>query len=178
VQFYDGTGKKAAHAGITVKPGLRGTLMAGNVLGKNPHSPIAAAVSSDVPVVMEEAQYQGGSPNIGSHPGASIEGRQALDTRWSFATGDTKNHAEREYIFNPSKTAVYVTGHFYGADGQQVAVTYLARPASVITVSANAIKGLHAGAHASVWTSIGKVAVVVDQVLSTTKGHALVADQG
>ena len=131
-----------------------------------------------MPVIAEEAQYYGGSPNVGSHIGASIEGRQVPTSQWTFSSGDTSQYNESEYVFNPSATATTVAAVFYGADGQIVKLSYAVPARSVITVSANAVKGLTAEAHGSVWTAATGAKVVVDQVLLRKDGKAALADQG
>jgi hypothetical protein len=115
---------------------------------------------------------------VGSHTGASIEGRQVAAAQWTFASGDTSVYSETEYIFNPSGTATTVAATFYGADGQVDSLSYAVPAYSVVSVSANAAKGLHSGAHGSVWSAAKGVKVVVDQVLLRKDGKAALADQG
>ena len=173
--FYDGTGNGAGSKTVTVQPGTRATLLV-NGSAATKHSPVATALSSSVGIVAEEAQYFGGSPNIDTHAGASIEGRVATNKRWSFAAGDTKGYQESEYVFNPSAKATSIVANFYGADGQALSVTYPVKARAVITISANALKRLHAGVHGSVWVSTAPVVVV--QVLRGKDGKAALADQG
>ncbi len=177
-RFFDGTGKPAGTTTLTVQPGQRATLKLNSVLGQHPHSPVAVLLTASQAIVAEEAQYYGGSPNIGSHTGASIEGRQAAATRWSFASGNTVADQENEYILNPSSTPTVVVGTFFGADGQMVSASYAVPANTVVTVSANAVPGLHRGAHGSVWTTAKNVKVVVVQVLRGNDGRSALADQG
>jgi len=102
---YTGSGVLTGTLPLSVAPGQRGTYELDTLLAKAKRSPVAVHVVSDVPVIAEEAQYFGGSPNVGSHTGTSIEGRQLAATQWSFASGDTSLYNENEYIFNPSKVA-------------------------------------------------------------------------
>jgi hypothetical protein len=177
-RFFDGTGKPAGTAKLTVKAGQRATLTLNSVLGAHPHSPVAAMLTGDMAFVAEEAQYYGGSPNQGSHAGASIEGRPAPATRWQFAAGNTASYQESEYVLNPNATPTVVTARFFGADGQVVTASYAAPPRRVITISANAVPGLHKKAHGSVWTTARGVKVVVVQVLRGNDGRSALADQG
>ncbi|MGH2410637.1 MAG: hypothetical protein ACRDGS_09745, partial [Chloroflexota bacterium] len=98
-RFFDGTGKDKATTTVTVPPGQRATLTLQNILGKNPHSPLALQLTSPLPVVAEEAQYFQGSPNTGTHTGAALEGRGAASNRWSFASGNTASTNEFVYVF-------------------------------------------------------------------------------
>jgi hypothetical protein len=176
--FLDGTGKGAGTTTITVKAGKRATMDLDALLHKVQHSPVAVVLNSNVAIVAEEAQYFGGSPNTGSHPGASIEGRQSTATRWSFASGDTAHYKESEYILNPSSTSTTVVGRFLGADGQVLTASYQVKANAVISLSANAIPGLHKGTHGSIWTTTNDLPVVVVQVLRANDGRSALADQG
>ena len=175
---FTGSGVMTGTQTLTVSPGQRGTYEMDMLLAGTQHSPIAVQLQSDVPVIAEEAQYYGGSPNVGSHIGASIEGRQVTASQWTFASGDTSVYTETEYLFNPSGTATTVGATFYGADSQVLKLNYAVPANSVVTVSANAAKGIHAEAHGSVWIAANGAKVVVDQVLMRKDGKAALADQG
>jgi hypothetical protein len=176
--YLNGTGSPAGRTTITVGPGVRATLKLNQLLGKSPHSPIGTIVSAGLPIVAEEAQYIGGSPNVGQHAGASIEGRTITATRWTFAAGDTRSFQENEYVLNPSSKPTTLSVTFYGADGQVISASYLVKPRRVITIAANAVPGLHRGAHGSVWRSSGNVGVVVVEALQSPNGRTFRADQG
>ncbi len=176
--FFDGTGKDTATSAITVAPGQRGTMALHNLLKTSTHSPVAVQLTSTLPVVAEEAQYFGASPNVGSHPGADIEGNFAPSARWSFAAGNTAADQEYEYVLNPGSAATVLTGTFYGADGQVVSASYPVPAHTVVTISANAVPGLHKGVHGSVWTTKGNTGVVVVQVLRGADGRSALASQG
>ena len=178
VTFFNGSGTQVGTASVTVQPGQRGTIQPGSVLSKTVTGAVAAIVTSDVAIAAEEAQYYGGSPNQGSHPGAAIEGRQLTATRWSFASGDTGTYQESEYIFNPGTTAAQITAQFIGSNGQVTTASYTVGPKRVLTVSANAVKGLPVGVHGSVWTATNNEPVVITQVLLAAGGKAALADQG
>ncbi|MGH2343711.1 MAG: hypothetical protein ACRDG4_00685, partial [Chloroflexota bacterium] len=176
--FFDGTGKDTASKVITVQPGQRATLALHDLLSKSTHSPVALRLTSALPVVAEEAQYFGGSPNVGTHVGADIEGNISPAGRWSFASGNTSADKEYEYVLNPGATATVVTGRFFGADGQSISASYPIPAHTVVTIAANAVPGLHKGAHGSVWTTKGNTGVVVVQVLRGTDGRSALATQG
>jgi hypothetical protein len=71
-----------------------------------------------------------------------------------------------------------ITGRFFGADGQSIAASYPVPAHTVVTIAANAVRGLHKGAHGSVWTTKGNTGVVVVQVLRGTNGRSALATQG
>jgi hypothetical protein len=175
---FTGSGVLTGTLPLTVTAGQRGTYELDTLLANAKRSPVAVHLVSDMPVIAEEAQYYGGSPNVGSHTGASIEGRQLTAALWSFSSGDTSAFTETEYIMNPTSVATTISATFYGADGQVVTLSYPAPANSVVTVSANAAKGLHAEAHGSAWSSLNNVKVVVVQVLLRKDGRATLADQG
>jgi hypothetical protein len=175
---FTGSGVMTGTLPLSVAPGQRGTYELDTLLANAQRSPVAVHLVSDAPVIAEEAQYYGGSPNVGSHTGTSIEGRQLAAAQWSFASGDTALFNESEYIFNPSKVATTVSATFYGADGQTVTLNFPVPAQSVVTVSANTAKGLKAEAHGSVWSAAKNVKVVVVQVLLRKDGRAALADQG
>jgi hypothetical protein len=177
VAFYNGTGSQVGATAVTVQPGQRGTIQPSTVLTNTVTGAVAAVLTSDVAIAAEETQYYGGSPNQGSHPGAAIEGRQLTATRWSFASGDTGAYQESEYVFNPGAGAATISARFLGTNGQVTTASYTVGPKAVLTVDANAIKGLPAAIHGSVWTSTNNVPVVITQVLLAA-GKAALADQG
>jgi hypothetical protein len=176
--FFDGTGQDTATSAITVGPGQRGTMALHDLLKTSTHSPVAVELTSTLAVVAEEAQYFGASPNVGSHPGSDIEGNFAPAARWSFAAGNTSVDKEYEYVLNPGSTATILTGTFYGSDGQVVSASYPIPAHTVVTISANAVPGLHKGVHGSVWTTKGNAGVVVVQVLRGIDGRSALASQG
>jgi hypothetical protein len=174
VVYFSATGAGAGSRRITVAPNQRQTVLVNQNARK---SPITAIVSADQPIVAEEAQYFAGSPNQGDHAGIDFQGEPASAHSWSFASGDTKQYQESEYIFNPSphQTAT-VTATFYGADHQTLSQTYKVGPLGLLAVNANGIKGLHAGPHGSVWTSTA--AIVVAQVLHGKTTTTALGGQG
>jgi hypothetical protein len=178
VQFYNAAGTQVGSTKLVVNASQRGTVQPGSVVGNSVSGPVAAIVTSDVAITAEEAQYYGGSPNQGSHPGTAIEGRQTTATRWSFASGDTMNYQESEYIFNPGSSTARVSASFIGSNAQVITATYSISPTSVLTVPANLLAGLPAGVHGSVWTSTNNVPFVITQTLLGNDGKSALADQG
>src|SRR5428012_20406 len=54
---------------ITIPGGTRQTIVSNGVTGVAAISPFSVALGATGPIAVEGAQYFGGSPNIGTHPG-------------------------------------------------------------------------------------------------------------
>jgi hypothetical protein len=93
---------------VTVPAGARATLQVSRLVGAGVY---ALSVRSSVPVVGELAQYVGGSPGTGSHPGLDMQGSRG-GTLLIGSAFDATGAGTLLRVFNPTvgRIVVHVTG--------------------------------------------------------------------
>jgi len=102
---------------VSIAGGTRATFDSNPVVGPS-NNPFSVAISSSGPVAAECVQYFGGSPNIGSHPGAAIPAASVAtsDAYFSglFTTLPDGTAVNRKvYLYNPGTTPVQVSGMYF-----------------------------------------------------------------
>ncbi|GAC1430837.1 MAG: hypothetical protein NVSMB65_04350 [Chloroflexota bacterium] len=187
--FVNAAGQTIGSSSIAIGPGQRGTLTGTVPLSTT--GPIAAILSATSAVVAEEAQYIGGSPNVGSHAGFALLGRTPA-TQWQFALGGavfptstttltgtpTASVTETVYLYNPGSRFTNVVGAFYTNEGIPHYVLLDLRPHTVLAVDSSTVKGLPAGLHGSVFSSPQDVPFVAALVLRSRDGRVVLGDEG
>ena len=119
-------------APLTVQPGARATasLTAQTV---DAGGPLYIIARSNVPVVAEQSQYFGGSPNAGSHTGSVVPGID-MSSRWVFSASDPPGATSCAwYVLNAGTTSVQLSGNLYTGNGQSAALQPHAIPAGTLT---------------------------------------------
>jgi hypothetical protein len=125
----------------------------------------AMTASSDVPVIAEEGQYFGGSPNVGDHMGSVVAGVPQPTVQWVFPGFSAPAPASQSwYILNRGSTAASISVMLYGLGGVPVQAHVRADPGKLTVVTAAALHAMH-GVSASAWTSNNPV--VIAQVIRT-----------
>ncbi len=82
---------------------------------------VATTVSSDLPVVVERAEYAGDPNAAGARVAGSIVlGRNGPGLSWVFPGGLSIVRAELLFLYNPSAQAAAIDATFYGAGGQVI----------------------------------------------------------
>jgi hypothetical protein len=144
VSFTGANGQTVGHAvTVSVAAGTRNTVIANDALGAAPAGPFSVSVSGGAGVIQAEAaQYFGGSPNIGRHPGVALPALASPAATVYFAglatqlpDGSAVNRTI--YLYNPSTTAVQVATTFYSAGGLTASTTTTVQPGSIGTVNVN-----------------------------------------
>jgi hypothetical protein len=108
VSAYSDTGSRMGFVNVTVPAGARATLQVSRLVGAGVY---ALSVRSSVPVVGELAQYVGGSPGTGSHPGLDMQGSRG-GTLLIGSAFDATGAGTLLRVFNPTvgRIVVHVTG--------------------------------------------------------------------
>lgn len=164
ITAYSDSGNQGLIQSLTVEPGSRATL----ALPVRSAGPMAIVASSDVPVIGEEAQYFGGSPNIGKHTGSVLSGIQRPAAQWFFpGFGGSAFTAEGWYILNTGVTEARLTATLYSVQAQPVQVSFRAAPGRLTSVAVQSVSELQSGSP-SAWSST--VPVVMVQVLHGPSG--------
>jgi hypothetical protein len=122
---------------VSLTAGTRKTIAASTLLGNQRSSPFSVLLQATGPIDAEEAQYFGGSPNVGSHAGvvfpASAVGIQSGYFS-DLSTGLDDGTAVRRtvYLYNPGNTPERITLTYFGVSGQSTNAGYVV-PAGGIT---------------------------------------------
>jgi hypothetical protein len=118
----------AAPVEVSVAPGTRRTVVLNAVLGRAA-GPVSVTLTSSQPIEAEAAQYYGGSPNIGAHPGVALPALDApardlflTDLGSRLLDGTAVSHVI--YLYNPGADAMQVTAIYFGGSGATVQRTY------------------------------------------------------
>jgi hypothetical protein len=125
---------------VTVAPGTRQTIIANNVLGSAPISPFSVALSATAPIEAESAQYYGGSPNIGQHPGVDFPGvtgasTDAFLTDLSTQLADGTAVNRNLYLYNPGAAAISIGATYFGSTGATASATYTVPAGGILLVN-------------------------------------------
>ena len=107
---------------VSVAPGTRQTIVVNPVLGAAAVTPYSAVLNATGPIEAEAAQYYGGSPNIGTHPGVAFPLQTAGSSSVVMSNLETSlldgTALQRTvYLYNPGAAAVQVAATYYGGNG-------------------------------------------------------------
>jgi hypothetical protein len=145
-------GALAAPAPITVDPGSRLTV-ALPPRSASGNGAVSIIANSDVPIVVEQAQYFGGSPNSGTHSGSIITGPQKAAAEWYFTVSSTDRFTSCDwYVLNTGTKTATLKATTYDSSG--TTITYArSAPAGRLTKlnlgNTNAVQG----STSTVWNS-------------------------
>ncbi|HVC80590.1 MAG TPA: DUF5719 family protein [Chloroflexota bacterium] len=140
---------------VIVAPGIRTTVTLPISVGS-----MAVVASSDVPVIAEEGQYFGGSPNVGTHMGSVLAGVPQPAIQWSFpGVGGSRFTTQTWYVLNRSSGTADLTATVYPAQAGVPIVLHFHAPPGVLTVlSTDSARLPHAGT-AVFWGSTAPVVI-------------------
>lgn len=154
--YYSDGGASAAVLNTTVDPGTRATLTLRPAIATD-GAGFAVVAGSDVPIVCEEAQYFGGSPNIGTHAGSVLSGSAQPSTAWTFAGFDTTPYtSEHWFVLNTNAAEASLTATFFATLAR---AHFHALPGRLTSISLANIRDMQ-GEGSSVWSSDTPVVVV------------------
>lgn len=143
VGFTDSAGHQLGQPVIRdINPGTRQTVVANVALGPTAAGPFSISISSSLPIVAELAQYTGGSPNIGLHPGVAIPAFSGALTdgflsELSTQQIDAAPVKRTAYIYNPGGSPIQVSATYFGATGTTAQATYNVPAGGIATVNVN-----------------------------------------
>ena len=129
--FSDAAGHPVGtSATVSVSPGTRQTIIANNFLGTSTVPVFSVSLTATGPIEAESAQYFGGSPNIGEHPGLAFPAQAAAAadvflTDLSTRLPDNNAALNRSvYLYNPGSSAIQVLATYFGSNGANPTATY------------------------------------------------------
>jgi hypothetical protein len=139
--FFDQSGRTINQSqAVTVAAGTRQTIIANNVLGSSTVSPYSVVLRASGPIMAESAQYYGGSPNSGRHPGvdypALAQGSSDvfLSDLASLLTDNVTAVNNTVFIHNPGGAGLQVTGTYFGGNGKTAQSTYTVPAGGIATI--------------------------------------------
>ena len=122
---------------ISVAPGTRKTIIANTALNAAAGQ-FTVSLSANGPIQAEAAQYFGGSPNIGTHPGvdfpASPGGTDLLLSDLSTMLPDGAPITRTVYLSNPSTAAIGIVATYFGTTGATAQGSYTVPAGGMTTV--------------------------------------------
>lgn len=127
---------------VDVPPGTRRTITVNTALGSGPLGPVSAVLNASGPIDAEAAQYAGGSPNSGPHPGIAFAG-SATPTTDAFLTDLATALANGTpikrslFLFNPTNVAEQISATYIGAGGTPATASYSVPAGGILTVDVN-----------------------------------------
>jgi len=122
---------------VSVSPGTRQTIVANNQVGTGAVPAFSVTLNATGPVEAESAQYFGGSPNIGEHPGVDYPAQSgaATDvflTDLSTTLPDNNQSLSRTvHLYNPGTTVIQIAATYFGGNGAVTHSTYSVAPSGI-----------------------------------------------
>ena len=142
--FVDGLGHGVGNPRlVTVAAGTRQTILVNRVLGPTPRGPFSSTLSATAPIEAEAAQYYGGSPNVGRHPGVAFlparrSGTGLFLSDLSTLLADGSPVQRIIYLHNAGQLPLDVRATYYASTGAQTATSYIVPAGGVTRVDVNA----------------------------------------
>ena len=149
---YRTDGRAPEGSDVVIEPNSRATLPFAAAGSQG--SVVGVTISTDVPVVSEEAQYFGGSPNVGSHPGSVVRGATQAATGWVFPLIDGQG-TRRWYVLNSGPTRAQLTAEIYGQGAQAPVESFQVGPGKLVTLTPRALLN----ATSIIWSSSSPVVI-------------------
>jgi hypothetical protein len=143
VSFFNVAGQQLGSTVTkTLAPGTRQTVIANTTLGTASVNMFSVRLNATSPIMAESAQYYGGSPNIGNHPGVDFPGQTtptsiALLTDLSTKSADGEGVNRDLYLYNPGAAAITVSATYYGTSGNTATASYTVPAGGIIDVDVN-----------------------------------------
>jgi len=143
VSFFNVAGQQLGSTVTkTLAPGTRQTVIANTVLGTASVNVFSVRLNATSPIEAEAAQYFGGSPNIGNHPGVDFPGQStptsnALLTDLSTKSADGAGVNRDIYLYNPGGASITVSATYFGTSGNTATASYTVPAGGVLDVDVN-----------------------------------------
>ena len=185
-RFVDSVGRSVGNPRlVTVAAGTRQTVSVNQDLGPIPIGPYSAILSAAAPIEAEAAQYYGGSPNQGEHPGvaflpARVSGSSLFFSDLSTQLADGAPMQRTVYLQNPGQVALGVSAVYYGSNGALTVRSYSVPAGGIATIDVNAaISGaLPPGSVGVTFTPLGGGSLSAVAIGKTLDGHSAIEDVG
>jgi hypothetical protein len=135
----------------------------------------AMTASSDVPVIAEEGQYFGGSPNVGDHMGSIVAGVPQAAGQWIFSGLSAPVLTNQSwYILNRGSTSASISVTLYGQGVPPVQTHIRADPGKLTVVNPATLHMVH-GISGSAWLSSSPVVIAQMIRIGDPSAEAIVA---
>jgi|GEM_PF-1279732 len=185
-RFVDSVGRSVGNPWlVTVAAGTRQTVSVNQALGSIPIGPFGAILSAAAPIEAEAAQYYGGSPNQGEHPGvaflpARISGSSLFFSDLSTQLADGAPMQRTVYLQNPGRVALGVNAVYYGSNGAMAVRSYSVPAGGIATIDVNAaISGaLPPGPIGATFAPLGGGSLSAVAIGKTLDGRSAIEDVG
>ena len=184
VSFVDSLGHSVGFARVVpVAAGTRQTVRVNQALGPTPIGPFSVILNATAPIEAEAAQYYGGSPNLGRHPGvafppARISGGSLFLSDLSTLLADGSPMQRTVYLQNPGQAPVEVSATYYGSTSAPVVKSYtvLAGGVAAIDVNAAISTSIPHGAIGATFTPLGGGSLDAVAIGKTLDGQSAIED--
>ncbi|MGH2389753.1 MAG: DUF5719 family protein, partial [Chloroflexota bacterium] len=125
---------------VDVPPGTRRTIVVNNGIGAGAAGPVSAVLNASGPIEAEAAQYVGGSPNSGPHPGVAFAGAatpttDAFLTNLATAQADGTPVKRTLFLFNPTSGSEQIAATYFGSGGARATAGYTVAAGSILTIN-------------------------------------------
>jgi len=174
--FFDSKGRPVGTRTIIIDPLHRGNIKVNDVL---PAAEVGTILTSNVPVVAEQPQYEGPA-NLGlARSGSDLFGRNGGSTAWAFPGGDAANGSHAYlYLFNPGLKATTLQVTFYGTTGGTMQRTLTLPANSRGLIDVNAVGGLPSSRYGAIVRSTDGGAFIAAQLVLDSLSHRAASSQG
>jgi hypothetical protein len=183
--YSDATGHGIGTSTVTVAPGTRTTIASNALVNSTPDAPCSVSLQASGPIEAEAAQYYGGSPNIGMHPGVAFPGMASASSDLFFSglanrLPDDTVIGYSIYLYNPGAASVAAEATYFGASGAPFHATYPVAAGSIARVPVSNAVGtlLPTGSLGAEFTTVGSGGLVAYAVGATTDGRSYTEDVG
>ena len=184
--FIDSLGHSVGNARVvTVPAGTRQTVRVDQALGPTPIGPFSVILNATAPIEAEAAQYYGGSPNVGRHPGvafppARISGGSLFLSDLSTLLADGSPMQRTVYLQNPGQAPVEVSATYYASNGAPVVKSYTVPAGGMATIDVNAAisTSIPPGPIGATFTPLGGGSLGAVAIGKTLDGQSAIEDVG
>jgi hypothetical protein len=152
-------GALPALAPVSVDPGSRLTVALPPRTGSG-NGAVSIIANSDVPIVAEQAQYFGGSPNVGNHSGSIVTGTLNPASEWYFTVSSTDRFTSTDwYVLNTSTKTAQLKASTYDSSGAIATYGRSAPPGRLTKLALGSFSGAQGGM-STAWNSGVPVTIV------------------
>ena len=171
-RLADAAGKQVGTLlSVAISAGKRLTISTSQMFGAA--GPASLLIGASGPIAAESAQYFGGSPNVGSHPGVDYPAQGAAAHTvfvpdLSTALADTTPVTRTVYLYNPGAASISVLAFYEGTGGPGAQATYTVPAGGIATVNVNHDAALPPGPIGGIFTVAGSNGALVASALGMT----------
>lgn len=146
-EYDDSTGRAIGRTSVAVNPGTRKTIVSSATVASAGTSALfSVTLRASGPIEAEAAQYYGGSPNGGTHPGVAFPAPSGSNADLAFSDlstqlADGTPVARTVYLYNPGAATAAVAASYFGSGGAPVQTTYAVPAGAIVAIAVNQVVG-------------------------------------